>query len=182
MMVLWLQPDQADQLVARAYADLPRETCGLIAGTRRGNIDQAAEIIPIPNCAPDPVHAYRMDERALAAALIGLEKRGLALVGIYHSHPQGSPIPSQQDILQAAYPDTAYLLIGMKDGAPQLAAWQISSRAVERVELHVGANPPPHQTPPRAAQTSILIAGAVAFIFLIAVSLSLLPPAPEIPR
>jgi hypothetical protein len=53
---------------------------------------------------------------------------------------------------------------------------------VERVELHVGANPPPHQTPPRAAQTSILIAGAVAFIFLIAVSLSLLPPAPEIPR
>lgn len=182
MIVLWLQPGQADQLIAQAFADFPRETCGLIGGIRRGKIDQASEIIPIQNTAPDPIHAYHMDERALAAALTGLEKRGLTLVGIYHSHPQGDPVPSSQDIREAAYPDTAYLIIGMKGDTPQLAAWTINYGAVERVELHTAANPPPHPTSTRAANAAILIAGLIGFIFLIVTSLSLLPPAPEIPR
>lgn len=182
MRTLWLQPSQADQLVAQAYADLPRETCGLIGGLRQASIDQAVEIIPAPNAAHDPERAYRMDERALAAALISLEKRGLTLVGIYHSHPQGDTVPSRQDIHEAAYPDTAYLIIGMKGDAPRLAAWTINYGTVEHVELHIGAIPPAQPASTGTTSAAVLIAGLIGFIFLIVVSLSLLPPAPEIPR
>jgi proteasome lid subunit RPN8/RPN11 len=179
---LWLQPSQADQLVEQAQADLPREICGLIGGLRLGSIDQAVEIIPVPNSAHDPERTYRMDERALAAALTGLEKRGLTLVGIYHSHPQGDPVPSRQDIREAAYPDTAYLIIGMKSDVPRLAAWTINYGAVEHIELHISNTPPSQIASSRAASAAVLIAGLIGFIFLIMVSLSLLPPAPEIPR
>ncbi len=181
-MILWLQPDHADQIVAQAYADFPRETCGLIGGLRQTSIDQAVEIIPIRNAAPAPEQAYHMDERALAAALTGLEKRGLTLIGIYHSHPNGEPTPSNQDIREAAYPDTAYLLIGMKGDAPRLGAWTINYGAVEHVELHISSAPPAQPASARAARAAVLIAGLIGFIFLIVVSLSLLPPAPEIPR
>ncbi|PJF25333.1 MAG: hypothetical protein CUN53_13325 [Phototrophicales bacterium] len=181
-MMLWLQPSQADQIAAQAYADLPRETCGLIGGLRQGSVDQAVEIIPVLNTASDPECAYQMDERALAAALTTLEKHGLTLVGIYHSHPQGDPVPSRRDIREAAYPDTAYLIIGMKGDAPRLAAWTINYGAVEHVELHISAAPPAQLTSTRAANAAVLIAGLIGFIFLIVVSLSLLPPAPELPH
>jgi proteasome lid subunit RPN8/RPN11 len=182
-MMLWLQPRQADQIVDQAYTDLPRETCGLIGGLRQGSVDQAVEIIPVPNTASDLENAYRMDEHTLAAALTGLEKRGLTLVGIYHSHPQGDPVPSHRDIREAAYPDTAYLIIGMKGDDPRLAAWMINyDGTVEHVELHISPAPPAQPASSRAVSAAVLIAGLIGFIFLIVVSLSLLPPAPEIPR
>ncbi len=89
------------------------------------------------------MHAYYMDERALVAALISLEARGLELIGFYHSHPHSDPIPSPTDVRQATYPDTPYLIVGLKDGAARLAAWQMRYGQVSEVPLHVGSEPPP---------------------------------------
>jgi proteasome lid subunit RPN8/RPN11 len=108
--MMWLSREQAQAIVDHARAESPREACGIIAG--RG--ERAFEIISIPNTAADPQHAYRMDERRLAETLAGLDGRGLELVGLYHSHPAGEPIPSPVDVRQATYPDTPYLIVGLK--------------------------------------------------------------------
>jgi len=177
---MWLTSEQAQIIVAHARAEVPREACGLIAG----NGERAAEIIPIPNAAADPLRAYTMDERRLVEALTQFESRGLELIGLYHSHPNSDPIPSPTDVKQASYPDTPYLIVSLKGGETRFAAWTMRYGKVSEVDLYVGNEPPPEKPSSlsRAQKTAILISGLIAFALLIVVSLSLLPPAPAIPH
>lgn len=178
---MWLTREQAQAIIAHARAESPREACGIIAGQR----DRAAEIIPIPNTAADPIHTYLMDERRLVEVFISLEARGLVLLGFYHSHPQSNPIPSPTDIKMASYPDTPYLIVGLKGGEARLAAWKMRYGQVSEELVHIGNQPPPSSDSPtlsRAQKIAILMSALIAFILLIVLSLSLLPPAPLIPR
>ena len=174
-----LTHEQARAIIDHARAEAPNEACGVIAG--RGTV--AHEIIPIPNTADDPLHAYRMDEQSLVTALIGGEKRGLELVGFYHSHPHSDPIPSPTDIRQATYPDTPYLIVSLKGGEARLSAWSMRYGQVTPIEVQVGIESPPESRPLSTAQKiAILLSALIAFILMIVLSLSLLPPAPIIPR
>jgi len=177
-MRLWLTPAQADSIGRHALDERPQEACGLIAGIG----EQAHEIIPMANVADEPQHQFRLDDEQFTKTMFDLERAGLSLIGIYHSHPSGDPIPSQIDIREAAYPDTAYVIVGLRDSGARLAAWDIRILEVNPVELYVGINPPPPQDPPlsRAEKTAIIVAAVVAFIFMLILSLSLLPPAPII--
>jgi proteasome lid subunit RPN8/RPN11 len=180
MKPLWLTPAHVDQIVAHAQSDAPREACGLILGVPD---QRAVEVVPIPNAAADPLHSYRMDERVLAAALTGAEAWGETLLAIYHSHPEGDPIPSPDDIALAFYPQTPYLIVGLRGNQPRLSAWCIAQGRVEPVALHIDDIPPEiAPTPSRAQRVAILIAAILALSALILLSLSLLPPAPLIPR
>jgi proteasome lid subunit RPN8/RPN11 len=181
MMQLWLTEVQAKAILDQAREEAPREACGLIAGVIERGVYRAVEIIPVANAAPDPLHLYHMDERELARQLTRLYARGLSLIGLYHSHPAGDPIPSPVDIAQAAYPDTACLIAGLRRG--ELAAWEIAHGQVRPISLHIGSQPPPPTDAllSRAQQTAIIAAAVLAFALLIVISLSLLPPAPPIP-
>lgn len=177
--MLWLSHEQARTLVTDALNDAPREICGIIAGTGT----RAVEIIPIANAAANPEQTYYMDERALARALLSLESRGLALLAFYHSHPAGEPILSPVDVRSATYPDTPYLIVGLK-GEARLAAWMLGYGDVTPVPLHVGLNPPePNATAEltRAQKNAILLSALIALILVIVISLTLLPSAPPIP-
>jgi proteasome lid subunit RPN8/RPN11 len=179
---MWLTPEQAQTIVAHARADAPREACGIIAGHK----DRAVEIIPIPNSAADPQHTYYMDERRLVETLSNMQARHLDLLGFYHSHPQGDPIPSSTDIKQATYPDTPYLIVGLKGTQARLAAWSLRFGQVSEVPLHIGIQAPPQESAAQvlsnAQKIAILLSALIAFILVIAISLSLLPPAPHIPH
>ncbi len=176
---MWLTPEQVQTLIAYVRAEAPREACGIIAGHR----DRAVEIIPIPNTAADPQHSYYMDERRLVETLSSLPARHLDLLGFYHSHPQGDPIPSTTDIKQASYPDTPYLIVGLKGTEARLAAWSMRFGQVSEVPLQIGtqaARSTPELSP--SQKIAILLSALIAFILLIGLSLSLLPPAPRIPH
>lgn len=179
--MMWLSRAQAEQIVAHARADSPHEACGIIVG--RG--ERASEIIPIPNSASDPLHSYYMDERSLVAALMGVESRGLELIGFYHSHPSSEPIPSRTDIRQATYPNTPYLIVGLKDNQPRLSAWLLrpDQAQVTPVPLQVGIEPPtPSRNLSSGQKTAVLVSALIAFALLLVIALTLLPPAPVIPR
>jgi len=179
---MWLTPEQAQTLIAHARAEAPREACGIIAGQK----DRAVEIIPIPNTAANPLHSYYMDERQLVETLSRLQARRLDLLAFYHSHPFGDPIPSRTDIEQASYPDTPYLIVGLKGTQARLAAWSMRFGQVREVPLHIGIRPPVAESSARilssAQKIAILLSALIAFILLIVLSLSLLPPAPLIPH
>lgn len=178
MEALWLTHEQAETIAAQARAEAPREACGLIAGVD----ERALEVVPIANAASDPLHHYHMDEAQMTRALLDFERRGLTLIGIYHSHPQGDPIPSSVDIRQATYPDTAYLIVGLKGTEPQLAAWSMRAGHVERVDLHIGFDAPAERPTrlSRAQIAAIVLSAVLAFVLMLTLSLSLLPPAPVI--
>lgn len=178
---MWLSSAQAQSLVEHARAEFPREACGVIAGSD----GRAALVIPIPNAADDPLRTYVMEPRALVAAFARLERERLDLLAFYHSHPHGDPIPSPSDVRLATYPSTPYLIVGLRGGNAQLAAWQLAPGAVREVPLQVGTAPPPAEPAESlrpAQQAAILISALIALLLVLVVSLSLLPPAPPIPH
>ncbi len=88
---------------AAAIAARPHEACGLLFGVS-GRIMEASVA---PNIAADPARRFEIDPAALFAA----HRRGragpLALIGVWHSHPGGTPLPSAQD--RAGITDPAWL-------------------------------------------------------------------------
>jgi proteasome lid subunit RPN8/RPN11 len=176
---MWLTPEQAQTIIAHARAESPREVCGIIVG----QADRVIEIIPIPNIAADPQHTYRMEDHRLVETLSRLPAHRLDLLGFYHSHPQSDPIPSPTDIKQATYPDTPYLIVSLKGSKARLAAWTMRFGQVSEVPLHIGTQALlPTTALSDTQKIAILLSALIAFILLIVVSLSLLPPAPHIPH
>jgi proteasome lid subunit RPN8/RPN11 len=180
-MMIWLTEQQAQIIARHALADSPNEACGIIGGVG----SRACEIIPTRNTALNPQHHYRIDERELTNALFRLQKTSLSIIGFYHSHPAGDFRPSLTDIEQAYYPDMPYLIVSLRDGTPRMAAWQIKNHEVSPVEIHIGLQPPDpaHEMLPisKAQKVAILVSAMLAFVFMLVLSLSLLPPAPAIP-
>lgn len=177
---LWLPSTLAQEMVLHARADAPHEACGVLAG--RG--ERVERVIPVANCAVEPKQHYRMDERQLTKMLFALEDDGLELLGFYHSHPAGDPIPSPTDIREAHYPRTPYVIVGLCHTEPRLAAWEINHGDVLPIELVVGGAAPlttENRTFSPAQRMAIIVSMILAFLTVIIISLSLLPPAPTIP-
>lgn len=179
-MRLWLKDALARELVEHGQAEHPREACGVLLGVG----DEVRRVVPVRNVADNPRHQYRLDDRELARVIGGVD--GLELVGFYHTHPNGEPIPSPVDVAQAAYPATPFLIVGLKDRLhPQFAAWLIDYTQVEHVELHLSDSEPDRDTMHPingTARIAILTSALIAFILMIILSLALLPPAPPIPK
>lgn len=181
-MRVWLTPELARTLANHAQTESPHECCGVLAG-QDGDV---REVIPVENVSPTPQTAFKMSPHGLARALTGLEKRGLYLVGFYHSHPQTEPIPSGRDIAESHYPDAAQVIISLRHESPELAAWRIGVAEVERLELFVQSTLPldtdsePFTLSP-FQRVMVIIGGLIAAVLVIVVAISLLPPPPELP-
>ncbi len=177
MSPLWMTYEQAVALIAAANQERPQEACGILVGKN----EQVEEVISIRNIAADPAHFYRLDDQAFTQALFQTQNKGQTLLAFYHSHPTSDPIPSQEDIRQITYPDIPYVIVGFRKPEPELAAWQIRPGEVKRMPLHIGFHaPPPPPSFSQAQKTAVLLTALIAFVFLIVLSLSLLPPAPVI--
>ncbi len=179
-MQLWLTDAQVSTIVQHALSDAPREACGLIAGAE----EHAEQVLRVANVADDPFHFYRIDNVDLERAIRDFRQKGLPLIAIYHSHPQGEPILSPTDVQQAPPLAVHHVIVGLRHSKPRLAVWRIENYRVKRVEIHIGTKPP---TPSdedgelsQAQKTAILLSAIIAFIIVLIVSLSLLPPAPII--
>ena len=83
----------------RAREAAPRETCGVLGATR-GRVVAAIEV---PNRAAE-CGRFDADPLGLLRAGRELSRRGLALVGYYHSHPAGPPVPSPADLAGELWP------------------------------------------------------------------------------
>jgi len=70
-----------------------RECCGLLLG-RGGRIEQ---VQPAANVADDPARRFEIDPAALLAAHKAARQGGPDLIGYFHSHPDGHPLPSATD-------------------------------------------------------------------------------------
>jgi proteasome lid subunit RPN8/RPN11 len=178
-MHIWLKPDLAQELVAYARAAQPNECCGVILGIG----ETAEQTIPIANIAQEPKYNYHMDEQALLKALYEAEHSQLEVIGFYHSHPRTEPIPSATDKQLATYPDVAYVIVGLHNAEAKVAAWSIRRDQVRPIDVIVSDTKPiVEKTQLTIVQKRAIIASAIiAFIFMLVLSLSLLPPAPIIP-
>jgi [CysO sulfur-carrier protein]-S-L-cysteine hydrolase len=179
--MLRLSIEQVDAIVAHALTDAPKEACGLIAG----KAEKATSLFPIKNAAANSQSHYQMDATELLRAYKSIEADGLDCIAIYHSHPKSEPLPSQEDVHAAELntPNTIHLIVSLKPPKARLQAWRIQpARQADKVELLIGTEP--SQNVPKLSQLqvwSIILATVFAVLLLLAISFSLLPPAPPIP-
>jgi len=108
-----------DRILAQAAADPDREVCGLLLGEP----ERVEDIIPTRNVAPDPARAFEIDPAALFAAIRAERDGGARLIGHYHSHPNGSPVPSPRDAEAAREQGRLWLIAA----AGEARAWRAAT-------------------------------------------------------
>ncbi len=91
-------------------ACLPLEACGLLGGSG----DTVRRVIPVTNDAGSAVR-FRMNPLEQLQAFEQVERDGLELVGIFHSHPEGPETPSPTDIAEAGY-EVVYIIWSRSQG------------------------------------------------------------------
>jgi proteasome lid subunit RPN8/RPN11 len=175
--MLWLTPEQARTILDHARRDAPNEACGVLLG--KG--DAVVEVIAARNDDPYPETGFVVAPLDLLAALTRAEQEGLDVVGAYHSHPAGHPIPSERDIREWHYPDAAHVIVGLVKTEPEIAAWRIANGRVEHADLLIQANRPlpnaiDHAPLSAIQRGAIIVAGAIAVAIVLITAFSLLPP------
>ena len=121
-----------DELVDHARADAPNECCGMIA-----SVDgRAVAVHRVPNSAASPLR-YEMDGMDQYRVQTAIEDAGQELGAIYHSHTRSDPYPSQTDINLAFYPESLYVIVGVKGPAADVRAWTIVDGRVGEAEIVV---------------------------------------------
>jgi proteasome lid subunit RPN8/RPN11 len=112
-------------------ADGPLESCGLLAGTG----EAVQRVIPVPN-ALRSASGYRFSPTAQLAAFEEIEREGMEMLAIYHSHPRGPVHPSPTDIAEAFYP-VVYVIWSMQDGGWQVKGFWIEGGIFSEVPLEL---------------------------------------------
>jgi len=108
-------------MLTRAQKGLPQEVCGLLAGNGR----QVYVHYPITNVEFNQ-SKYRMESLELIDATLDIEKRGLDLMAIYHSHPSGPDCLSASDIRENNYPGVVQIIL-----TPHIGGWEIHAYVIE---------------------------------------------------
>lgn len=120
----------------RSHAELcwPLECCGLLAGTL--DKEGAREVTQVWAGANgekknSAANRYRVEPRDLSDALMRARREGLEIVGVYHSHPAGTAIPSRSDLAHA-WRDLAYVIVDVRRGiAGETSAWIVPREGAE---------------------------------------------------
>jgi len=129
---LTLASNHWERMLRQATAEAPLECCGLLAGKE----EQVQRLFPMRNAAHSPVR-FTLDPQEQFDIFNAMEERGLELLGIYHSHPNGPASPSRTDIAEAAYPVVNLILSPVQAPAetprqvPAAGQWQVRGFWIE---------------------------------------------------
>lgn len=112
-----------DEIVDRSLESPNVEICGIMAGEFSRSRSTVSAIFPTRNVSSNPTNSFQIDPAEQLSVFETIEANGLDIVGFYHSHPHGSPDPSDRDRRDAAWPHYSYLIIGTND-PPRIRSWR----------------------------------------------------------
>lgn len=124
-MQIKLAQSDFDTMVDWAKEHLPEESCGLLGGTKDGDVRTVKKVYYLTNIDHTNEH-FSMDPKEQLKAIKDMRVNGLTPLGNWHSHPETPARPSQEDI-RLAYDSTAsYLILSLMDAEhPVLHAFTI---------------------------------------------------------
>jgi len=130
-----------------AAETFPEECCGFLLGRSDDGGAAVEAVRPARNEAPAArATRFLISPEAVLLARREARELGLAVVGYYHSHPDGRAEPSRHD-LEHAWPATSYLIVPVAAGvAGELRSWRLRDDGEGFVEEWVE---PPRRGPKR---------------------------------
>ncbi|WP_100259530.1 Mov34/MPN/PAD-1 family protein [Qipengyuania seohaensis] len=106
-MMLELSSRLVEAMVSQAASAHPRECCGVLLG-EGGRI---TEVRLATNVHPQPERHFEIDPQQLVDAHRDARNGGPAVLGYYHSHPNGRESPSAEDAAMAAGDGAVWAII-----------------------------------------------------------------------
>ncbi|GET39338.1 Mov34/MPN/PAD-1 family protein [Microseira wollei] len=142
-MTIELSREHLQGICSHAESGYPQECCGLLLGLVRGDSKTVVEVRPTENAwDEEAMKAFQAMERL---AKLGETKRGnyaiapadilkvqkeardrhLAIIAIYHSHPDCAAMPSEFD-RQVAWQEYSYIIVSVCSGkAVDVTSWRL---------------------------------------------------------
>jgi len=147
--MLLLNPDDLKNITDQAEAAFPYEACGLLVGFQRvGGDVEVTRVAASKNMVAalhqdrfeiDPEMRLRVMRELCHAAPATLPGAKRAIVGHYHSHPNGAPIPSATDLSMAWEPELIWLITAVVSGqAVQSMAYLLSESGTRFNDIGLG--------------------------------------------
>ncbi len=116
-----------DDMITHAQDGFPLEVCGILGGAG----DTVSANYRMTNSDASNEH-FMMEPKEQFAVVKDLRAKGLAMLAIYHSHPETPARPSEEDIRLALTPDVSYLIISLADAAaPDIKSYKINAGNVQ---------------------------------------------------
>jgi proteasome lid subunit RPN8/RPN11 len=118
-----LSPDVLAAIRAHGESDYPDEACGVLLG--RGCL--VAEALALPNSKEEERgRRFVIRPSDYIAADREARRRGLDILGFYHSHPDHPAKPSEFD-REHAWPNMHYIVLAVAGGrALEATSWMLS--------------------------------------------------------
>ena len=113
-----LSPWQLQAIERAAEAAYPEEACGLLVGRAEpGGAWQVNAVEASANVAEPPrTRRFEVDPKLRLRLERELRDGPDAIIGVFHSHPNGSAAPSETDISMIFEPDMVWLITAVADG------------------------------------------------------------------
>jgi proteasome lid subunit RPN8/RPN11 len=125
--ILEISPALLEKIHQDGERKYPEEGAGLLLGSVMENRRTVKEIILAKNIQEPSTRRrrYAISPYDFAAAEDEAEKGGLELLGVFHSHPDHSDLPSEFD-LELAVPWFSYLITSIVEGqAKSSRSWRL---------------------------------------------------------
>jgi proteasome lid subunit RPN8/RPN11 len=130
---LEIPEDLLNRIIEHARQEYPLEGCGILGG----RIGKITDFYPVVNTKKSS-SCYLMEPEEQLRVFQEIEKKGLEVSAIYHSHLHTAAFPSQRDVDNAFYPDSLILIISLKNQeAPQIEAFQVGEGRIEKKAIKV---------------------------------------------
>ena len=120
------------QIAELAMTETPLECCGCLVGEFGSDIAQ--EFHPCRNTAESKI-IYTVDPKDHLRIERDAEERGLAIIGVLHSHTHTEPYPSPTDVAQAPDPAWHYVIIGLKRAEPETRSYRIIDGEISESQI-----------------------------------------------
>ena len=113
-----LTPARLRAIERAAEEAYPEEACGLLVGrSLPGGAYRVSAVEASANVAEPPrTRRFEVDPRLRLRLERELRESPDSVIGVYHSHPDGSAEPSETDISMIFEPDMVWLITAVADG------------------------------------------------------------------
>ncbi|MBW8011993.1 MAG: M67 family metallopeptidase [Chloroflexi bacterium] len=141
-MSLRITQEVLTQIHQHGQSAYPEEGAGLLLGST-GDEDRVVEsILPLTNTREDSArhNRYLISARDMLEGDLEADKRGLEIVGVFHSHPDHPNQPSEFD-REWAMPWFSYIITNVQDGvAVASRSWRLTDDREKFLEEEVEIN------------------------------------------
>jgi len=120
------------QMLDQARAEAPVEACGMLAGSD----GRVSKLYRMTNADGAHDH-FMMTPEEQFAVVKDIRAEGLAMLAIYHSHPESPARPSEEDIRLALTPGVVYVIVSLLAETPVVKGFLIDNDSVTEVPVSV---------------------------------------------